>query len=147
MNIEEDYLRLLAPHVTGEPAARLARFAMLLERWAPRHNLVRFSSRRELVDRHILDALASELRLNPAVKKKKEGKRSKSKKRKAKKKHGKAKKKKKHKAAVKKKAAKKAEPEAPAAPPPPEGSDVEAEPEQALAVALELAQNGTSAAD
>jgi 16S rRNA (guanine527-N7)-methyltransferase len=60
MNIEEDYLRLLAPHVTGEPAARLARFAMLLERWAPRHNLVRFSSRRELVDRHILDALAAE---------------------------------------------------------------------------------------
>jgi 16S rRNA (guanine527-N7)-methyltransferase len=64
MNVEEDYLRLLAPHVTGEPAERLARFAALLERWAPRHNLVRFSSRRELVDRHILDALAAEPHLS-----------------------------------------------------------------------------------
>jgi len=65
MNDEEDFLRLLAPQVTGEPAERLAHFAVLLERWAPRHNLVSFASRCELVDRHILDALAAEPHLGP----------------------------------------------------------------------------------
>jgi 16S rRNA (guanine527-N7)-methyltransferase len=38
---------------------RLTRYAELLERWSGRHNLVRFSSPEELVDRHILDALAA----------------------------------------------------------------------------------------
>jgi len=38
---------------------RLARYAELVERWSGRHNLVRYSSRSELVQRHILDALAA----------------------------------------------------------------------------------------
>ncbi len=60
MSGDDDFLRLLAPHVSGEPAARLAHYCALLERWAPRHNLVKFTSRRELVERHILDSLAAE---------------------------------------------------------------------------------------
>ena len=60
MRGEEEFLKLLEPHVSGEGAVRLALFAQLLERWAPRHNLVKFASRRELVERHILDALAAE---------------------------------------------------------------------------------------
>ncbi|MEJ2189025.1 MAG: 16S rRNA (guanine(527)-N(7))-methyltransferase RsmG [Acidobacteriota bacterium] len=60
MNGEANFLPLLAPHVTGEQAARLALFAALLERWAPHHNLVKFADRKELVERHILDALAAE---------------------------------------------------------------------------------------
>jgi 16S rRNA (guanine527-N7)-methyltransferase len=52
------YERLLAPHVGAVEAARLARYAELLERWSARHSLVRFADRRELVERHLVDALA-----------------------------------------------------------------------------------------
>lgn len=49
---------LLAPHAEGAALERLIRYAELVERWSARHNLVRFSGRAELVERHILDALA-----------------------------------------------------------------------------------------
>jgi len=52
------YRRLLEPHVDGPTAERLAAYAELLERWSARHNLVRFASPEELVERHLLDALA-----------------------------------------------------------------------------------------
>jgi 16S rRNA (guanine527-N7)-methyltransferase len=58
MRAPEPYERLLAPHVGAEAVARLACYAELLERWSARHSLVRFADRRELVERHILDALA-----------------------------------------------------------------------------------------
>jgi 16S rRNA (guanine527-N7)-methyltransferase len=38
----------------------MVRYGELLETWSERHNLVRFSDRRELVERHLLDALAGE---------------------------------------------------------------------------------------
>jgi 16S rRNA (guanine527-N7)-methyltransferase len=50
---------LLAAHAEGPALGRLIRYAELLERWSERHNLVSFSSREELVGRHILDALAA----------------------------------------------------------------------------------------
>jgi len=53
----DSYEELLAPHAEGRGLQRLVRYAELLERWAPRHNLVRFEGRRELVDRHIVEAL------------------------------------------------------------------------------------------
>ena len=48
---------LLAAHAEGAALQRLIRYAGLLERWSKRHNLVCFSSRAELVERHILDSL------------------------------------------------------------------------------------------
>jgi 16S rRNA (guanine527-N7)-methyltransferase len=60
-----DYRRLLEPHVGPEVGSRLARFAELLERWSRTHNLVRFGSRQELVQRHLLDALAAVPHLAP----------------------------------------------------------------------------------
>jgi len=56
---EEPFVELLAPHCRGETRDRLTRYAELLERWSQRHNLVRYSSRRELVERHLLDSLAA----------------------------------------------------------------------------------------
>jgi 16S rRNA (guanine527-N7)-methyltransferase len=53
------FAELLAPHVDGRPLDQLTRYAELVERWSQVHNLVRFSSREELVERHILDALAA----------------------------------------------------------------------------------------
>jgi 16S rRNA (guanine527-N7)-methyltransferase len=53
-----EYLALLAPHCSGEVRERLTIYGELLERWSAKHNLVRFADRRELVDRHIVDALA-----------------------------------------------------------------------------------------
>ena len=53
------FSELLAPHAAGRALDRLIRYAELLERWSGRHNLVRFASRQELVERHILDALAA----------------------------------------------------------------------------------------
>jgi 16S rRNA (guanine527-N7)-methyltransferase len=50
---------LLAVHGDGEVVARLASYARLLERWAARHSLVSFRDRRELVERHLADALAA----------------------------------------------------------------------------------------
>jgi 16S rRNA (guanine527-N7)-methyltransferase len=48
---------LIGEHASGEALDRLVRFACLLDRWSSKHSLVRFHSRRELVDRHIRDAL------------------------------------------------------------------------------------------
>ena len=53
-----EFSGLLAAHAGGAALQRLVRYAELLERWSERHNLVCFSSREELVERHILDALA-----------------------------------------------------------------------------------------
>jgi 16S rRNA (guanine527-N7)-methyltransferase len=53
------FAELLAPYARGRALDRLSRYAGLLERWSGRHNLVRFSSREELVQRHIVDALAA----------------------------------------------------------------------------------------
>lgn len=53
-----DFEDSLAPHAEGEALRRLVRYAELVERWSSRHSLVSFRDRRELVDRHIVDALA-----------------------------------------------------------------------------------------
>lgn len=42
------------------PREDLARFLTLLERWSGVHNLVSFDNPRELVDRHVVEALAGE---------------------------------------------------------------------------------------
>jgi 16S rRNA (guanine527-N7)-methyltransferase len=54
-----EFSDLLAAHAGGQPLQRLVRYAELVERWSERHNLVRFSSREEFVQRHVLDALAA----------------------------------------------------------------------------------------
>jgi 16S rRNA (guanine527-N7)-methyltransferase len=65
MTAGDDYRRLLAPHARGEILDRMVRYAELLERWSASHSLVRFASRKELVDRHLLDALAGRHLLGP----------------------------------------------------------------------------------
>jgi 16S rRNA (guanine527-N7)-methyltransferase len=50
---------LLARHAEGAELRRLVRYAELLERWSGAHNLVSWSSREELVERHLVDALAA----------------------------------------------------------------------------------------
>ena len=59
MICEAGFPGLLAAHARGAALQRLVGFAELLERWSERHNLVCFSSREELVERHILDSLAA----------------------------------------------------------------------------------------
>lgn len=59
MNTEASFGELLEPHSRGKTLQRLVRYAELLERWSGRHNLVRYASRRELVERHLLDSLAA----------------------------------------------------------------------------------------
>ncbi len=59
MNSGREFPDLLAACAEGSALQRLVRYAELLERWSQRHNLVRFSSREELVERHIFDALAA----------------------------------------------------------------------------------------
>ena len=59
MNGGKAFADLLAAHAEGVALQRLVRYAELVERWSARHNLVRFSSREELVQRHILDALSA----------------------------------------------------------------------------------------
>jgi len=49
---------LLSDHLEGAALDRMVGYAELLETWSARHNLVRFADRRELVERHLLDALA-----------------------------------------------------------------------------------------
>jgi 16S rRNA (guanine527-N7)-methyltransferase len=56
---ELSFEELLASSGAGDGSAQLVRYAELLERWSQTHNLVRWRSRRELVDRHIADALAA----------------------------------------------------------------------------------------
>jgi len=57
VSCEGGFEGLLAAHAGGLALQRLIRYAGLLERWSERHNLVCFSSRAELVERHILDSL------------------------------------------------------------------------------------------
>jgi 16S rRNA (guanine527-N7)-methyltransferase len=52
-----EFRELLAEATPAAALDGLVHYAELLERWSGRHNLVRFSDRRELVDRHLLDAL------------------------------------------------------------------------------------------
>ena len=59
MSDRPGFAELLASHSGGEELDRLVRYAELLEQWSERHNLVRFSDRRELVERHLVDALAA----------------------------------------------------------------------------------------
>jgi 16S rRNA (guanine527-N7)-methyltransferase len=58
MNGLPDFETLLAPHAEPPVRDRLVRYAELLERWSGRHNLVRYATRSELVERHIVDSLA-----------------------------------------------------------------------------------------
>ncbi len=60
------YADLLAPFVSDPARGRLAAYAALVERWSARHNLVSFASREELVERHIVDALAAAPLLPPS---------------------------------------------------------------------------------
>jgi len=57
MSPEANYRMLLDGRVEDRAVAGLARYAELLERWSEKHNLVRFTSRRELVERHLLDSI------------------------------------------------------------------------------------------
>lgn len=57
MTDRESYRDLLAERLDGDALSRMVRYAELLDSWSARHNLVRFSNRRELVERHLLDAL------------------------------------------------------------------------------------------
>lgn len=59
MSAAANYSELLAPHASGAALGKLVAYAELLERWSGRHNLVSFASREELVERHIVDALAA----------------------------------------------------------------------------------------
>ncbi len=52
------YHELLEGRVPAPAVARLDCYAKLIEKWGACHNLVRFRSRRELVERHIVEALA-----------------------------------------------------------------------------------------
>jgi 16S rRNA (guanine527-N7)-methyltransferase len=51
------FRELLSGKTPPEFLDALVRYAELLERWSARHNLVSFGDRRELVERHLLDAL------------------------------------------------------------------------------------------
>ena len=53
-----DFAALLAARLEEPALGRMVHYAELLEKWSARHSLVRFKSRRELVERHIFDALA-----------------------------------------------------------------------------------------
>lgn len=59
MSAARPFAALLSKHADGQALERLVRYAELVERWSGRHNLVRYSGRAELVDRHIVDALAA----------------------------------------------------------------------------------------
>lgn len=59
MSEQLSFDELLEPHAEGEGLHRLIRYAVLLERWSCRHSLVSYRDRRELVERHIVDALAA----------------------------------------------------------------------------------------
>ncbi len=59
MSSAEHFADLLAPHATDIELEKLVHYGVLLERWSARHNLVSFASREELVERHIVDALAA----------------------------------------------------------------------------------------
>jgi len=52
------FVALLDSHLEGVALDRMVRYAELLETWSARHNLVSFGDRRELVERHVVDALS-----------------------------------------------------------------------------------------
>lgn len=58
MKAEVSFSALLAGRLEAGALARMVRYAELLENWSARHNLTRFADRRELVERHLLDALS-----------------------------------------------------------------------------------------
>ena len=58
MTTGDRYRELLDEHLKGAVLERMVRYAELLELWSAKHSLVRFAEPRELVDRHLLDALA-----------------------------------------------------------------------------------------
>lgn len=53
------YDSLMAGCGVGDRLPLLVRYAELLERWSQTHSLVRWRGRKDLVERHILDALAA----------------------------------------------------------------------------------------
>ena len=56
--VQPSFSDLLQDRAPQRAIDRLAAYCEILEKWASRHNLVRVSGRRELVDRHILESLA-----------------------------------------------------------------------------------------
>lgn len=58
MKPPDSFLELLEGRVPAAAVPRLACYARLIERWSAHHNLVRFGTRKELVERHIAEALA-----------------------------------------------------------------------------------------
>ena len=58
MTAAAEFNALLETHCSGVERDRLVVYAELLEQWSARHNLVRYADRRELVERHLADALA-----------------------------------------------------------------------------------------
>jgi 16S rRNA (guanine527-N7)-methyltransferase len=56
---DDGYRELLARWVDAAALGRMVRYAELLERWSAHHSLVRFSTREELVRRHLLEAMAA----------------------------------------------------------------------------------------
>lgn len=61
----ETFLDLLEGRVPRQALDRIVAYCELLERWAARHNLVRVATRRELVERHVLESLAVTEHLGP----------------------------------------------------------------------------------
>jgi len=60
-------LEEISARISDPEAARLlVKYVELLEKWSSRHNLVRFSSRRELLERHIFEAAEGARHLNPS---------------------------------------------------------------------------------
>ena len=53
------YHSLMAGRVVEDRLPLLVRYAELLERWSQTHSLVKWRGRRDLVERHIFDALAA----------------------------------------------------------------------------------------
>ena len=58
MTDKASFRELLEEHLVGDSLERMVRYAELLEIWSAHHNLVHVEDRRELVERHLLDALA-----------------------------------------------------------------------------------------
>jgi len=62
----DDFRGLLSPHCGGKTLDRLVQFAELVEKWSGRHYLIHYADRRELVNRHMVDALAGVNLIPPA---------------------------------------------------------------------------------
>jgi 16S rRNA (guanine527-N7)-methyltransferase len=59
MSSDPSFRDLMAGSVPGDRLSLLVRYAELVERWSHTHSLVRWRGRRDLVERHILEALAA----------------------------------------------------------------------------------------